>query len=362
MRHRFRYVTIAIWIALLAPVLIEISAFRTSHLWSQQIWFTPQSKHRFEYYILAFAVISTGFALFARRYFLPFLVSAVVLCSVAAIGLRPVGAVLLFLFSATILGNFGVWPLAQRFPRLHGRNCHLDCCHDLRRTLSHPLSGDVFGGAGCARDICLSALAPVGEPVDQSIPAKVEALERGIPWLYVIGAAAGRGLADGAGAGSQHGRPGRCIWRLRRTWRSTTRSPSISASLIWALMPMGADWCYSVVYILGGEYAARLLNFAMLGTIGLLLFGVARRFVLERRGPADGLPVPVDTDGSAGDRLPVGRELCGGDDLGSRSRIMEVRRGGCDASPDSSGGPRQGPRPRSNSERWPWGRDVALLL
>jgi hypothetical protein len=46
----------------------------------------------------------------------------------------------------------------------------------------------------------------------------------------------------------------------------------------WALMPKGADWCYSVLYALGGEYAARLLNFALLAVIGILLFRVARAF------------------------------------------------------------------------------------
>ena len=50
---------------------------------------------------------------------------------------------------------------------------------------------------------------------------------------------------------------------------------------VWALMPMGADWCYGVLYTLGGEYAARLLNLALLAAIGLLLFGVARRWVSD---------------------------------------------------------------------------------
>ena len=48
---------------------------------------------------------------------------------------------------------------------------------------------------------------------------------------------------------------------------------------VWALMPMGADWCYAVVYVLGGEYAARLLNFAFLVVIAASVFSFARRFV-----------------------------------------------------------------------------------
>ena len=36
------------------------------------------------------------------------------------------------------------------------------------------------------------------------------------------------------------------------------------ARFVWAVMPMGADWAYSIVYLFGGEFAARLLNFAFL--------------------------------------------------------------------------------------------------
>lgn len=33
---------------------------------------------------------------------------------------------------------------------------------------------------------------------------------------------------------------------------------------IWAVMPLGADWAYTVAYLIGGEFAARLLNFSFL--------------------------------------------------------------------------------------------------
>lgn len=49
--------------------------------------------------------------------------------------------------------------------------------------------------------------------------------------------------------------------------------------ILWSVMPMGADWCYTIVYLLGGEFAARLLNFAMLLLVEALLYRFARRFV-----------------------------------------------------------------------------------
>ena len=47
--------------------------------------------------------------------------------------------------------------------------------------------------------------------------------------------------------------------------------------LVWAVMPMGADFLYSIVYLLGGEPAARLLNFAFLLMVEGLLYGAVRR-------------------------------------------------------------------------------------
>jgi glycosyltransferase involved in cell wall biosynthesis len=49
--------------------------------------------------------------------------------------------------------------------------------------------------------------------------------------------------------------------------------------ILWSVMPMGADQCYAMVYMLGGEYAARLLNFAMLLLVEALLYRAARRWV-----------------------------------------------------------------------------------
>ncbi|HVX66666.1 MAG TPA: glycosyltransferase family 39 protein, partial [Bryobacteraceae bacterium] len=49
--------------------------------------------------------------------------------------------------------------------------------------------------------------------------------------------------------------------------------------LSWAVTPLGADWCYTAVYLLGGEFAARLLNFALLAVLAALVYAGARRLV-----------------------------------------------------------------------------------
>ena len=50
----------------------------------------------------------------------------------------------------------------------------------------------------------------------------------------------------------------------------------------WALIPMGGDWAYTGAYLLGGEAAARLLNFALLAAIAAMI----RRASLRWLSPA----------------------------------------------------------------------------
>jgi 4-amino-4-deoxy-L-arabinose transferase-like glycosyltransferase len=51
------------------------------------------------------------------------------------------------------------------------------------------------------------------------------------------------------------------------------------ARYLWAVMPMGADFMYAIVYMLGGEMAARLLNFAILLVLLGLLHAAVRPWV-----------------------------------------------------------------------------------
>ena len=47
----------------------------------------------------------------------------------------------------------------------------------------------------------------------------------------------------------------------------------------WSVMPMGGDFAFTSVYMLGGEIAARLLNFAMLAAIAAMVYRGARRWL-----------------------------------------------------------------------------------
>jgi hypothetical protein len=48
---------------------------------------------------------------------------------------------------------------------------------------------------------------------------------------------------------------------------------------LWAVMPMGADWCFTLCYMLGGEPAARLFNLALLVCIVALLVSAIRKWL-----------------------------------------------------------------------------------
>jgi hypothetical protein len=272
-----KFATIGLWIALLAPVVIEISGFRTAHLWSQEVWL-PEGARRFEYYVLAFAVINTGFSLFLRRYLLPVLLGTVLLCSILAVGLIPVGVVLLFVFSATVLGRLAFGRLIEGPLAFMGGiaiwilaiTCTVRLPIHYSATYLVALALPVAGAYPLSRQLAsvwLNLFRPNWRPSNGEFACfALLALVMGADWLVVLKPEVS------TDALAMHMAIASSI-AIHHAFAIDFRQ------FIWALMPMGADWCYSVVYMLGGEYAARLLNFAILTTIGLLLFGVARRFV-----------------------------------------------------------------------------------
>jgi len=51
------------------------------------------------------------------------------------------------------------------------------------------------------------------------------------------------------------------------------------ARWLWAVMPMGADFLWSIVYVLGGEFAAHLLTFAFLILLLALMYELMREWI-----------------------------------------------------------------------------------
>ncbi len=274
---RERWATGLLWLTLLVPLLVEISGIQSTHLLSERVWLRA-GVHRFEYYIAGFAALSLVFLWLGRRYFLPFILVGILACSVLAVGVVPVAAVLLFLVSSTILGKlvFGrrledrlavlggmaIWiflmSVANRLP-VHYVWTYLVALalpiaighRELRRLAKEWL--DLFRPTRLRAVSEFAAFVPLADVMVAH-------------WLVVL-----KPEVSGDGLTMHMAIPFDISFHHAFTIDFRQH--------VWALMPKGADWCYSILYVLGGEYAARLLNFSALAVIGILLFQVARRFV-----------------------------------------------------------------------------------
>jgi hypothetical protein len=261
---------------LLAP-LIAMFLYGSGHILSQQIW-SQAGLRRFEHYTAAFAAISAGLGLFLRRYFFPSLLAIILICSAAAVGPVAIAAALFFVFSSTVLGRllfgrslegplafFGgmaIWILAMNFTvriPIHYAAVYLVA-------LALPVA---IGWTHSRRLAAqwLDLFRPVHKfSVADSFSFALLAFVMVAYWLLVLKPeVSADGLAMHLAIASNIALHHAFTIDFRQTY--------------WALMPMGGDWAYSIAYMLGGEYAARLLNLAMLTAIAVLLFRAAQRFV-----------------------------------------------------------------------------------
>ncbi len=271
-----------IWLLLLVPLVVEVFGFRSAHLLTQRTW-NGDGVHRFSNYVEAFLGVAIVFGLLARRYFRSAVLAGLVLCSVYAVGFAAVGAVVLFVFSCTVLGRIlfggdtegplafhaglGVWIALMyivMFKPVHYPATYLIA-------LALPVVAGYRHSTFLAVE-WLSQVRPSGtrENPEPSLLAfaafAVLAFVLVAMWLIVLKPEVSTdGLATHLvipiDIASHH------FYTID------------FHEFIWALMPVGTDLTYTVVYSLGGEYAARLLNFAVLAGLALLLFRAACSFV-----------------------------------------------------------------------------------
>jgi glycosyltransferase involved in cell wall biosynthesis len=273
---------IALWVAFLAVLGLEVYGFRTSGLFAQQIW-DPPGLRRFERFAEIYAVLSAILIFAVPRYFAAIFAGLLVLLTVLSVGPAPLLAVVFFFLSANALGS-----LALRHPK-----------------------------AGAAEDQICATLLGVGVytflmtflarlPVNYAavwaaiLAAPLLLDLRGIRervggWVSLLRLRGRRSLAERASLAV-------LLFILIAHWLVVLK-PEISsdglsmhlaipanvamhhqltiqpARFLWAVMPMAADFAYSIVYLLGGEYASRLLVFAMLLAICGLLYRVLRRWL-----------------------------------------------------------------------------------
>lgn len=246
------------WLPFAAVAALYAYAFRAGGLFRQEIW-TQAGLARFGLFAAGYAVAA---AVFRRR--LPAVAAAgAIVFAAAAGGFPALAAVALFLFSSWALGSIiapGILGMLLgvnlyafligfavhapvNYPGVYAAAFALPILWRCRRLARHELRIprlEAGWGSWVLGFILLAHLAVALKPesgadalaMHLAIPASVAEHHR---WVFDPGHTA------------------------------------------WAVMPMQADWAFTAVYLLGGEAAARLLNFAMLGVILVLLAGLVER-------------------------------------------------------------------------------------
>ena len=246
---------------------VEFYGFRHANLFAQEIW-APVGLAR----LLRFGALYVGAAT-ALLILAPWIfagLAAALLVVFTAIGVGPVAflAVIFFLLSAWSLGNLIVGP--RSFPLLTGIAVYIFLMpFAARLPVNYPL---------------LYA-AVLALPIAANLPR----LRRELPTLELRSWGERLGFAAFLFVLTAH-------WFAMLKPEASADGLSMHLAIpaniaanhmltfdparyLWAVMPMGADFTYAIVYVLGGEMAARLLNFTMLVVLLGLLHAAVRRWV-----------------------------------------------------------------------------------
>jgi glycosyltransferase involved in cell wall biosynthesis len=307
-----RFYTWLILAVLAVLVALEIYGFRTSHLFSQEIW-DPQGRARLPQFAALYLAAATALLILAPWIFAGLASALLVVLTAIAIGPAALLAVVFFLISAWSLGGLvtclvpakrvGRTPWSARVP--------LDPLWADGGVV--PRGDPRTGGPPHLLSILLGMsiyifLMPFAArlPVNYAwvyalvlalpILADLPRVRREFPACLRLPAAVPlRSWGERLGCAA-------FLFVLTTHWFAMLK-PEASADglsmhlaipanlaahhvmtfdpgrILWAVMPMGADFTYSMVYLLGGEMAARLLNFAILLVLLGLLHAAVRRSV-----------------------------------------------------------------------------------
>jgi glycosyltransferase involved in cell wall biosynthesis len=266
----------------LGALAVEAYGFRTANLFSQDVW-DPIGVKRFLKYIGMYLGIAVPLLMMVPWSFAALITALTAVGTVFAVGPLPLLAVAFFLVSSCALGT-----------RLLGRK--QDDAPESQ------LFATIAGAAAWIFVMTLVARIPVNYPAVWAgllaIPVLLDwrgtcrRLER---WWQLLCGAELRGYAERAAFAL-------VVFVLLAHW-FVALMPEMSADglamhlavpaniaanhamtyepgrFVWAVMPMGADFSYAIVYLLGGEYAAHLLDYTLLLLLEAVLYYAMRRWV-----------------------------------------------------------------------------------
>ena len=272
---------------LLGVLGVEVYGFRTGHLFSQHIW-EPVGLQRLARFGGEYLAIAVPLLLMVPWTFAGVVFGLTILGTAISVGPQAVLATAFFLVASCALGLRLLGRTKEDSVETHlcatllGMGVSIFLMTFLARLpvnypafwavlLAVPVAGDLRGVwrrlVYWGTRIRSAELRPAGERAAFALLVFVLLMH----WLVVLKPEASADglamhLAIPANIAANH---------------AMTFEPS---RFLWSVMPMGADWSYSIAYLLGGEYAARLLNFAMLLMVEALLYCAVRRWVTPAVG------------------------------------------------------------------------------
>ena len=266
--------SLLLWVIFAGVLGVEVYGFLSGHLFAQEIWH-PIGLDRFLRYVRIFVLFSVPMLAFMPRYYVAVVSTVVLVGTTLAAGPLAPAAVLLFLVSACALGS---WIVADELlATLTGTGIFILLMLAAARlpvnypavwaaVLLLPVALDLRGVsrrfAGWTRALSARRARPVAERAALALLAFV----LGAHWLVAL-----KPEISADGLAMHLAIPVNVAAHHAMTFQPGNE--------LWAVMPMGADWAYSIVYLMGGELAARLLNFAMLLALAGLLYAAVRRWL-----------------------------------------------------------------------------------
>lgn len=276
----FRRVLLWIGFALLACILIY--GCRSAGIFRQPIW-TSAGLQRLESLAAVYWAVFLIVTLIRRSWFFPMLVSCALAWGILALGFRPFGAVLLFLWSSFLLGRI-LWKWkSDQIGAMGALLMMLGGLSIWSFLIGLAVYFRVNYAAVYLAAFCLplvwkprATIKCLSQVVRRLRPAKLSLAEHSTlalvgfvgfcHWLVVL-----KPEVSADGLAMHMVIPAYVAYH--HVW------PFDVQNFSWAVMPMAGDWCYAACYLIGGEMAARLVNFSLLLVLAGLIFCVVRQWL-----------------------------------------------------------------------------------
>ena len=267
------------WLLLLSQAALTVYALLADQLFAQPVW-TPEGLHHLALYLAVFAAFSAAVLLLAARWYSALLTLVGLAYSCYFVGPRPVLAVLYLLLSAFCTGRLILRKIVQPTSTTHiltlltGFAVYLVWFLVMVRFPIHyawfywiALAVPVLASLRLGRFPILTA--PRGpDGFAHSWPLALLWMPLLANWLLALKPEVSPdGLAQHLVFAAH--------LAVNHHWAFKVEQ------FTWAVFPVGAESLFGLAYILGGESAARLLNFALLAALCWMLYER-----LHRRVPA----------------------------------------------------------------------------